>query len=122
MKLSNTIRNITDVNGTIKVSNFSYSGYAARLLTVQEVNKGCGAIAGNYRTGELDTCQYLMENTKYTNNSLFAYWLESVHSSIADFAWRVYSDNRYVDMDAAGTSNLNGERPAIEVLKSKISY
>ena len=62
--------NATDEKGTVRVNNFSYSGTAARLLTAQEVNRACGITVGSYKTGELDNCKYLMENTKYTNNSL----------------------------------------------------
>ena len=124
VKLSNTIRNITDVNGTIKVSNFSYSGYAARLLTVQEVNKGCGAIAGSWKSGELDTCKYLMENTEYSSdsNALYGPWLETTHTSSIGYAWGVRSDQRFFNCSHVSNAFFYGVRPAIEVLKSKISY
>ena len=123
IKLSSTSRNITDKKGNIRVSNFSYNGYAARLLTVQEVNYACGITAGSYEFGELDSCQYLMENTKYANSSLkYSYWLESPDSSIADTAWSVYTNSRYVCNYSVSYADNCGVRPAIEVLKSKVSY
>ena len=121
VSLSNTTRTIKDETGTEYIS-FSYEGYAARLLTAQEVNSTCGITVGNSNRGQLDNCKYLMENTEYTNSSLInGYWLESVHSSDAPFAWRVYTSNRSVNLSTASYSSYNGVRPAIEVLKSKIS-
>ena len=123
VKLSNTPRNIADEIGTYRLKNFSYSGYAARLLTVQEVNKGCGITVGNYRTGELDTCKYLMENTYYASNSnKEGFWLETQYASRASWAWKVQTLNRCISGDHVSTSASAGVRPAIEVLKSKISY
>ena len=120
VSLSNTTRTIKDDTGTEYIS-FSYEGYAARLLTAQEVNSACGITVGSRNTGKLDNCKYLMENTVYTNSSLtYGYWLESVHSSTAIYAWRVYSNSRVVSFEAASYSGC-GVRPAIEVLKSKIS-
>ena len=123
VKLSNTTRNITDEKKTVRVNNFSYSGTAARLLTAQEVNRACGITVGSYKTGELDNCKYLMENTQYTNNSLlYGYWLESVHSSHASNTWYVNGSYRFVYYNTSGRANNSGVRPAIEVLKSKVSY
>ena len=123
VKLSSTSRNITDEKGTVRVNNFSYSGYTARLLTVQEVNKGCGITAGSYKTGELASCQYLMENTNYTNDSLKnGYWLENSYSSYARGVWVVNTSGRCVLNYPVSTTDYFGVRPAIEVLKSKVSY
>ncbi len=122
VKLSNTTRNITDEKKTVRVNNFSYSGTAARLLTAQEVNKGCGTTVGSWKNGGLDTCQYLMENTTYASSSLnVGYWLESPNSSDASFAWYV---NALVCSDSNTRVNdpSYAVRPAIEVLKSKILY
>ena len=116
VKLSNTTRNITDEKGTVRVNNFSYSGYAARLLTFSETNNACGKVGR-----ELDGCQYLMENTRYTNNSLNnGYWLESPYSSTVIGAWSVYTFSRRLDYITVYSGD--GVRPAIEVLKSKVSY
>ena len=83
--LTNTKRQITTETGITSTNGgtlpeFSYEGYAARLLTAQEVNAGCGITISTATRGELSTkCKYLMENTKYSNSSNKAYgeWLES---------------------------------------------
>ena len=129
--LTNTKRQITTETGTTSTSGgtlptaFSYEGYAARLLTAQEVNAGCGFTIGSWNTGELSKkCKYLMENTKYSNASNKAYgeWLESPRAAYSDYVWFVYGTTRNVDNSYAGSADGDGVRPAIEVLKSDISY
>ena len=129
--LTNTKRQITTETGTTSTSGgtlptaFSYEGYAARLLTAQEVNAGCGFTVGSYKTGELSTkCKYLMENTKYSNASNKAYgeWLESPRAANSSDVWSVYGNYRDVSSNSASNADANGVRPAIEVSKSDISY
>ena len=129
--LTNTKRQITTETGTTSTSGgtlptaFSYEGYAARLLTAQEVNAGCGFTVGSYKTGELSTkCKYLMENTKYSNASNKAYgeWLESPRAATSNSVWIVTGIRRNVNNNNAYNAASNGVRPAIEVLKSDISY
>ncbi len=118
-------RDITDELGTIRVTGFSYDGYSARLLTTQEIEQGCKITVGNRTKGELSSkCKYLMENTKYSNSSLKTYgsWLETPTSSDSRSAWNVFGSIRGVNDSIVGTSSLDGVRPAIEVLKSDISY
>ena len=126
--LTNTKRQITTETGTTSTSGgtlptaFSYEGYAARLLTAQEVNAGCGFTIGSANTGELSTkCKYLMENTKYSNASNKAYgeWLESPRAAYSNYVWFVSGSYRSVSYSSAGNY---GVRPAIEVSKSDISY
>ena len=135
VSLTNTIRTITNQNGGNTTSkgnlptSFSYTGYAARLLTAQEVSAGCGFTVGSVTTGELSSkCKYLMENTRYSSNNYlatFGGWLESpVFNSTG--AWTVYSFNRCVETCTGnGVGPFpggNGVRPAIEVPKSNILY
>ncbi len=115
----------TTTGGTLP-TNFSYEGYAARLLTAKELMAGCNltevVIKGT--TGDLDICNYIMENTKYAKSSIGSYgpWLETPNASDYYGVWVVNGSNRYVnDFNASGTSYF-GARPAIEVPKSKISY
>ena len=125
VSLINTTRNITDEKNTVRKSAFSYEGYAARLLTAQEVSSGCGFTVGNRTDGDLSSkCKYLMENTKYSSSSLKTYgeWLESPDASHSYSAWRVFASPRYVYYDSVGAATDYGVRPAIEVLKSNISY
>lgn len=125
VSLINATRNITDEKNTVRKSAFSYEGYAARLLTAQEVSSGCGFTVGNHTAGELSSkCKYLMENTNYSSSSLKTYggWLESPDASHSYYAWRVDAYYRYVVYGPVGNASLDGFRPAIEVLKSNISY
>ena len=110
--------------GGLLPDSFSYSGKAARLLTTQEINKACGIEAGHWITGELDTCNYLMENTKYSNASIknYGYWLENARSDNSAHAWLVYGYYRHVANSTVSNAGGYGVRPAIEVLKSNISY
>ena len=115
----------TSVTSTAK-SNFSYEGYAARLLTIQELYSGCydgsHSITSISDGGLSYKCKYLMERTKYATNSYetIGPWLESVSSS--DSAWSVNSYYRRVYGDSTSSSSNYGARPAIEVLKSYVSY
>ena len=74
--------------------------------------------------GELDTCNYLMENTKYSNasNAAYAWWLENPRSGYSGNAWIVFGFDRNVDNSTVSNAGGRGVRPAIEVLKSNIEY
>ena len=131
VSLSNTSRAITTETGTTSTTGgtlpteFSYSGYAARLLTAQEVNSACNIIVGSYTTGELDGCNYLMENTKYSNSSIgtYGYWLETPYVSSSNNVWSAHAYNRSVrSANYAYDSSGFGVRPVIEVLKTDIDY
>ena len=129
--LTNTRRQITTETGTTSTAggtlptDFSYEGYAARLLTAQEVNAGCGFTIGSSNDGELSTeCKYLMENTKYSNenNLTFGEWLESPHASYSYRGWYVNGDYRNVSHGGVQRDGSYGVRPAIEVAKTNIDY
>ena len=130
VSLTSSVRIITTEKGTNSTKggplpdSFSYAEKAARLLTTQEINKACGITVGNNTTGELDTCNYLMENTKYSNASIrnYGYWLENPHSGYSDYAWHVYGNDRNAGYDPVSYARGSGVRPAIEVLKSNIEY
>lgn len=118
--LSNTTRTITGDTGTEYVE-FSYAGAAARLLTSQELASACGTWS-YFTTGYLDSCNYLLENTKYSNDSYVSgYWLETPSSYNLSNVWTVYGSQRSITMTGP-YSNGYGVRPVIEVPKSKISY
>ena len=128
--LTSNVRSIVTENGTNKTEggplpvSFSYAEKAARLLTVQEINKTCGITVGTGVRGELDTCNYLMENTKYSNSSIgnYGYWLENPPSGYSDFAWVMRGDERFVGFVTVSDAGLYGVRPVIEVPKSNIEY
>ncbi len=128
--LTNTKRQITTETGKTStsggtISEFSYEGHAARLLTAQEVNSGCGFTVGNATIGELGKqCKYLMENTTYSNanNSTYGEWLENPRASNSTSVWVVSGINSNILSNAAFDSETIGVRPAIEVAKTDIDY
>ena len=131
ISLKNTIRSIlnesgsgTTTGGTLP-NDFSYVEYAARLLTIQEVRKATGNNSiPEWRAGELDNFTYLLENTKFASNSnsTWAWWLENARSDSSRYAWIVYGRDRIVFYNTVSNAGGYGVRPAIEVLKSDISY
>ena len=131
VSLTSNVRSIIAQDGTNQTTggplpdNFSYSGKAARLLTIQEVRKATGnKDIPTWQDGELDNFNYLLENTKYSNASIrsYGYWLENPHSGYSDHAWGVYGSGRYVGSNPGSNAGVYGVRPAIEVLKSNIEY
>ena len=125
---TNMTRQMRAETGTINTyygeESFTYTGKAARLLTSQEVEKACGITIGSPRPGELDNCSFLVENTKYSSESLgnYGYWLESPQESIWSNVWGVLGNYRLVANNAANNASGIGIRPTITVLKSNISY
>ena len=114
----------TTTGGTLP-SNFSYSGYAARLLTISEVRKGTGiSNIPTWKVGELDNFTYLLENTKFASkgNAVWGWWLENARSDNSTNAWNVNGYYRHVNNSTVSNADDYGIRPAIEVLKSDISY
>jgi len=130
IELKSNSRQILTERGTTITSGgalplFDYSPYAARLITAQEINSGCGITVGSSETGELDTCNYLMENTKYSSSSMgtSAYWLETPYESFSFDVWIVRGDYRSVNnFTHAPYMSYHGVRPVIEILKSNILY
>ena len=138
VELKNTTRQILTETGTTSTSGgtlpeFDYSGYAARLLIYQEIQSACGS-TGMTSKGYLDSCNYLMENTKYSSSSssssivVYGHWLETPDMSRSNSVWYVYGDYRRVTNYGLTYQNNTvdsfylGARPAIEVPKSKIEY
>ena len=131
VSLTSNVRSIIAQDGTNQTTGgplpdrFSYTGKAARLLTIQEVRKATGiSNIPTWQVGELDNFNYLFENTKYSNgsNAAWAWWLENPQSGNSAGAWYVSGSNRYVVDNTANNAGDGGIRPAIEVLKSNIEY
>ena len=131
VSLTNNVRSITTntggnttTGGTLP-SNFSYSGYAARLLTIQEVRQGTGLTSiPDWEIGELDNFTYLLENTKFASdsNSAWSWWLENTRSDISMNAWHVNCSYRYAGSITVSNVGEDGVRPVIEVSKTNIEY
>ena len=114
----------TTTGGTTP-SNFSYAGYAARLLTIQEVRQGTGLTSiPDWKIGELDNFTYLLENTKFASNSnsAWSWWLENARSDDFAHAWHVNCSYRYAGSITVSNVGEDGVRPAIEVSKINIEY
>ena len=125
VQLTQTVRDITDQNNTIKKSEFSYSGYAARLLTYQEVNQGCydGTTNITSKKGVSSKCKFLMENSRYSiaSSNILGSWLETPRGENNSNVYMIASNDRKTSYDYANAAT-KGVRPAIEVPISKISY
>ena len=115
----------TTTGGTLP--KFAYTGKAARLLTTQELSKACiNVTEGSSRTGDLDSCEYLMEDTFYSKSSHSKcsggncyYRFETPLSFSSESLFSTGGPFRYVG--AMSASNPSGVRPAVEILKSDIS-
>ncbi len=127
ISLSSTTRNIKDENGAIRVENFDYSGSAARLLSYQEVYNTCYdetieiTLPGSLK----NRCEYLMENTKYAlgmnHGDAEDYYLEGVTTNGSGHILDVYY-SAHIGTQMISYGGKSDVRPAIEVLKTKISY
>lgn len=122
VKLHTTIRAITNesngastTGGTLP-TDFSYNGYAARLLTVKELENSCRT----YTTGELDQCQFLMENTRFSTPDLKGgWWLENPLSNSSNTTAYICSAYRSINgLYSTSDTTYNTVRPAIEVNKT----
>ena len=115
-----TMTNSTS-GGTITYTTPIYEGKAARLLTLKELNAGCGAMAGT--TGELKNCNFIFENTSYSNSSFATDGprMENPVASNSGDSWFVYALARSVSNSYA-YSTYYGVRPVIEIPKTKIEY
>ncbi len=123
---SSTTFSETTSGGTLPTA-FSYSGKAARLLTLPELYKaGCHG-DGNVMTlgssGVLKSCNFLMERTQYAGevNSTAGLWLETPRANNSSSVWAISSSYRSVDPLSSGNSGF-GTRPVIEIQRSRISY
>ena len=131
VRLTNDVRSITTntggnttTGGTLP-SNFSYVGYAARFLTIQELRQGTGITSiPTWKAGELDNFTYLLENTKFSSksNAAWAWWLENARSDNSMNAWDVHVNVRFAYGNTISNVGDTGVRPAIEVSKTNIEY
>lgn len=116
-----TSRDIKDNSLNLRVSGFSYAGYAARLLTYQEINEGCYNNVAITSSGALAAkCRFLFENTAYSSSSKVAsYWLENNYNTpaVADVIVGTMGN-----VSATGKDNSVGVRPAIEIPVSELDY
>lgn len=140
VSLLNTKRQIlTETGGTTVVSSndpslsgtlpiFDYSGYAARLITSQEIESGCNNtwdtsnISGHY--GDLDHCNFFFENAYYVTNEnrIYGHFTENAFSVTTDYVFIVHAGPRNINPIYSYKANDSAVRPAIEVSKTDIDY
>ena len=104
-------RTITDESGNTVLSNYVYSGKAARFATLDEIKAATNSNL-NETANELEDYTFLLENTiSYGSDCRSNYWLETVNSN--DGAERI---NGAVTAKSLGHASGNsGVRPVIEV-------
>ncbi len=110
----------TTVGGIL--GTFTYTDKAARLLTVQEISKGCNVALGTGVLGDFDNCQYLLENTWYSDPGLKHWWLETARSVNSDRNFVASGLYRNIGHNFVRDTSIHGIRPAIDVAKDNISF
>lgn len=108
-------------------TSFSYSGYAARHLTIQELKNACSGVSSDSDLSSLKNCDYLFENGRYSSQMestmSSGYWLETVSHNYNMRAYIIAGRNVALQRLMINGEGINpGVRPVIEVSKSKISY
>ncbi len=100
---------------------FSYTNKAARLLTAQELMKGCNTLEISGSAGDLDNCLFIFEGSNYSNSiySTYGPWLETAYTGDNYGVLRANSENRSILSTGSKTTN-KGVKPAIEVSKDLI--
>ena len=94
------------------------------MLTTQEVNKSCNITTGSFNYGELDSCNFLIENTNYSSDNIknTGFWLESPYSGDSMHVWYITSKQREQSYRGSADDTGIGIRPVIEVSKTNIEY
>lgn len=131
VKLKNNMRSIVSDNNENQTAagqlptNFDYSGYSARLLTLQELRKGIGRDdIPTMINGELKDAVYLLENTYFShiNTPIYAWWLETPRAENDNQAWGPHSTHIALHDLKVANSVPYAVRPAIDVSKENIEY
>ena len=116
--------NSTSIDGHDLPSNFSYAGYASRIVTYQELYHGCYNYQLELQThhGLIGDCFFLFENSKFVNSSynVQGSWTETAVTAIG--ARHYDAAGLCTNNSIAENGSMLGTRPVIEVLKSEISY
>ena len=114
----------TSINGN-PLGTFSYTGKAARLITLHELNSAYnpgGSLVTDNKNA-LSNCEYLLENTGFTSNTnVYGYWIETLDYSTTTRVYSVQSISNYVTANLVNNTTNNGIRPVIDVAKTNIDY
>lgn len=100
-----------------EAATVTYDGYAARLMSSQEVESACNT--SDYILS--NKCKFMLENTEYSNSSLIdGYWLATIYNEYqADY---IYGKDRRLSNILFKTGSMLGTRPVIEVSKTDMEY
>ena len=119
ISLYKSTRNILDQNGNIVVSNFDYSGKAARLLTYQEVVKACNN-CNPYASNALNGYEFLFDNLTQVG-PYPGYWLETIDNGhYSGAAWLIYGASKQVSITYTYLGDSHTPRPVIDIKKTDI--
>ena len=129
ISLKNTTRQILNEKGGTTTTagklpaKFSYSKYAARLITYNEIVTVCNNkdLSPN---GSLDACSYLLENSKFSSNLIgnHGYLTETPNSNYSYPILYVLTTNRDISNNPIYNNSIIGVRPVIEIAKENIVY
>ena len=110
-------RTITNANGTVISSNYSYIGRSSRFATLDEI-KAATKSTINSTAGELASYPFLLENTStFSDGCRPNYWLETVKEN--NYVYRI--DGEKTSGKKLGySSGVSGVRPVIEVPHTSI--
>lgn len=104
---------------TYNLPVFEYKNKAARMISAKEITKVCGIEIGAPTGGQLDSCEFLLERTGFSDDyQTISYFIESPPPDSNE-------TQRYVDGFARSIGGVSGQakvRPVIEVLKTDIEY
>ena len=128
VRLYNTTRKLKDEVGNEYI-NIDYSGYAARLFTIQELLSACNKTYAQVATNSTDSnkgvlaqnCLYVLEGGQYETADGKVPTFETVNSVDSTKVFYISGWTRTIST-AAANNNWYGVRPAIEVPKDKINY
>ena len=120
--LSEQTRRIVAQNNKIMNTSFSYEGYAARPMLIQELSQACSNIYGG--DGTLDKCNFILENTKYTNPSvrITGSQFENPDNFYSGMIWVYRTSSRKIDRSSSGEGASFALRPVIDVPVENIAY
>ena len=120
--LNCTTLSVSTTGGTITYTTPIYNGKAARLIHLKEIKQGCTTDLSQ-NTSLSNECNFLMENTKYTNasNPTYGPWIENPRSANATYALFVVGNVRRLSSNYTYSTG-RGARPVIDILYSDIEY
>ena len=119
VSLISSTKQITDIDDNVKISNFSYSGYVARIPTYQELAVTCfrGNTGSPFNSGSLYACKRILAENTYITNSNIPQTLNLLLENVGG-PYGISLSGMAVTSSPPST----GLKPVIEVPEERISY